>query len=266
MVISTAYSPQAGRAVKWIAVLCAVHVLLLAFFSGEPMIEYVIDSNIRYAAPLAPFAAIAAALTLAALTGARAWLRAALVAAWIGTNLFSLCAPLRPPAPLAFRSFLAEFCAETFRLTSLPPSSTEAAIEDLRQASRQDDVVFVWPDYRRDSLIFYLGDRLLFCGALPAGDKRIIPRAAGLGLPPYVWSPRVCPDIIVGFGFPPRGSRKELYNHATSLPEFRAAKTRVLYIWYDELARPELTRRNLHPPAVTPRNRTDGIFIIERRR
>ena len=256
--------PAEKSASAFLLALMAGHVLLLALFSGEPVAEGTIDANIRYAAPLIPLASIVGAFAAAALMRWRKEAGAAFLALWLGTNLLSFCPPRPPVHGPQFRSFLGEFALQTFRLRPVPPTSTEAAVAYLGERARQDDLVFVWPDYRRDPLMFYLGDRLLFCGILPEDDERIVPNAEALGLPDYVHSGDVRPDWLVGFRLDPRGGRPDIFARAQADPDLAGGDTRVLRVWWDDLSRPELTRNRAFPPE--PERPEEGVLIVERRR
>lgn len=256
--------PKERAAAGFLLAIMAGHVLLLALFSGEPVPEGTIDANIRYAAPLIPLTAILGALAATAYGRWSKWIPPAFLALWLCTNTLSFWAPQRLHEGFAFRSFLGEYAAQTFRLRPSPPTSTEAVVQYLAERARQDDLVFVWPDYRRDPLMFYLGDQLLFCGILPENDERIAPNAEALGLPEYVYSGEVRPDWIVGFRLDPRGGRPDIFGRAQADPGLAEGKAQVLKVWWDDTSRPELTRHQTAPPV--PARPGEGVLIVERRR
>ena len=242
------------RAAMLLGVLIVAHVLLTAAFSPQPVRRGTIDADVRYAAPLLPFAAILGAIGFAAILRRVRWLGVLLLVLWLGTGVFSL-----NPS----RSFLADFAVETFRLRDVPQTSTEATVAVLRKQAKQDDVVLVTPDYRRDPLMFYLGDRLRFCGILPPDDQRIVPHARTLGLPEHVYAAQVEPEFIIWFRREKRGLPQHIFEHVRKLPYTRPM---VLRVWWDDLSRPELTRHSNFPPVVGNNNLPKGVWIVRRDR
>jgi hypothetical protein len=252
--LSGRLQPAARRGVILILVTMALHVALVCVLSDQPVREGVPDADLRYVAPLIPLGAI-----LAAILCAEAWRRSRLVgglaaAVALLTGAFSLNLGC---------GFLGEYVTETFHLRPVPPTSTEVAVQYLAGRARQDSLALVTPVYRRDPLMFYLGDRLRFCGILPADDRRIVPRARELGLPEYVYSGQVDPDWVVWFRMERRGLRQDILDNIRPLAHKPPVALRV---WWDDLSRPELTRHQAFPPQITDANIQQAVWVVERDR
>ena len=247
-------TPEERSAATWVAVAVTVQVLLVALVSPQPARRGTIDADLRYVAPILPFVAVLGAVTCSALLRWDAWAGSVVLALWLLTGVLGLT-----PS----RGFLGEFVAEAFRLRHVPETSTEGVVDMLRRRPDRDPLILVTPEYRRDPLMFYLGDRARFCGVLPAEDKRIVPRAADLGLPPYVYAADVEPDTIIWFRRARRGIRQDIYEHVRKLDY---APPRLLRVWWDDPSRPELTRHAVAPPRVDGRNLPMGVWIVDRTR
>ena len=207
------------------------------------------DADIRYAVNLMPMMAILMGAGVAAVWRRSRVAGALLAAALMLTNLATLTRP---------RCYLWEYVREFARGYQ---TSTEAAIRALRSEAKQDDLVLVLPEYQRDPLMFYLGDKLRFCGILPPDEKRILP-VQRHRLPRHVYSGEVAPRFIVSFRSQekrglPEPIRQHIVTHRVPY------QTAALNVHWRDLSRPELIWRTFRPRK--PKDPADRVFIYRQK-
>ena len=213
-------------------------------------------ADLRFAVHLMPIMAI--------LMGAAAWAvwrrRRVLGGAVIAVLLFTNFATFTGP-----RFYLYEYVHE---FTRGYRTSTDGICRHLGKHVAQDEVVLIEPAYRRDPFIFYLGDKLLFCGILPPDEDRILPMQRGR-LPRHVYSGDLAPDWIITFK-----SRQRLLEEKLALsgPIWDYIDRRgVAYdiyavedLYWMDTSRPELTCHEFR--ALIPIDPEERVFIYQRRK
>ena len=181
-----------------------------------------------------------------------------LCALLLGTNLLTL-----PSTPLAAgqppRCHLYEYIYE---ITHPYKTSTELAIEQLDRLAKPDELALVAPDYQRAPLIFYLGDKLKFCGILPADENRIIPQNRNT-LPAYIYSAQTIPDWIVMFADRPAFAGRPDIRAAIAARNIAYDRGVIPVYWQDQ-SRPELAWHRFTPWPPGSYEPKEEVFLYKR--
>ena len=233
----------AGRPLAFLTALALGSLLALSIISPQP-IDLTREADVRYALGLLPFGCMGVA---AAIQGLWCWRRAAAVivlALHLGTNALW---------PTTLRSPMGEYVLE---IMGDYQTCYEAAIEALAEA-KHDDKVLVLPPHAIETLLFYLGDKLLFCNTLSEGNTNVLPFHRDV-LPAHVYSSDTIPDWIVSF------TRRD------TPPKLREAMStgRVTYrvkrlnVFGADTSRPEFSLHTFGP--VTGFPASAGVFVFRR--
>lgn len=176
----------------------------------------------------------------------------------LGTNLLTL-----PSTPFAAgqppRCHLYDYIYE---ITHPYKTSTELAIEQLDRLAKPDELALVAPDYQRAPLIFYLGDKLKFCGILPADENRIIPRNRNT-LPAYIYSAQTIPDWIVMFADRPAFAGRPDIRAAIAARNIAYDRGVIPVYWQDQ-SRPELAWHRFTPWPPGSYEPKEQVFLYKR--
>jgi 4-amino-4-deoxy-L-arabinose transferase-like glycosyltransferase len=239
---------DAGRAL-FLSTLVIAQMLLTAVVTGQTTPEGG-DADLRYMVNLLPVMCVLLGFICAWVWALHRWVAAGLVVLLAGTNLLTLT---------SYRCFIADYLYE---MTHPYKTSTALVVETLRERAQPDDLVLVVPDEpydMRTPVIYYLGDKLRFCGILPADDRHILPSQKGV-VPAYVYSGEVVPDWIVRFRM--RSIRADISEHLTrNRVEYDQF---VLPVYWRDQSRPEIIWHRFEAAPAGSYPTEDRVFIWHR--
>lgn len=172
--------------------LDATIVLIIALFTiGMSAISFQTANGdigeIRYATAVMPFMFLVEASFFSRIWLLNRSLAIVLIAVSIGSNLLTFNKP---------EFYLYEFIQENAHPF---PTATQAVVEELQKNAKQDETIVISPNYRLGCMLYYLGDKLRFCGVISLDNKNILPHHPDL--PKYIYSPDEKPDWIILFGW-----------------------------------------------------------------
>ncbi|HOG18090.1 MAG TPA: glycosyltransferase family 39 protein [Syntrophales bacterium] len=217
--------------------------LLIAILS--PQSSDAAHSDIRYATPIFSFLLLIQALVIRHFFSWKKWAGSLLFAIVIGTNLLTFT---------PFRSYLLDYIQENLQPFD---NSVKAAVLFLEKRVAQDDIVLVSPNHMLGSVLFYLGDRMLFCNVVSEDNRHVLERQ--VALPQYIYSGAVVPKWVVLFGL--RSDLPHTKNQLNKLPR-KDYRMHRLPIFGPDVSRPELFWRSFSP--VTGYPDALGLYILER--
>jgi len=217
----------------------------------------------RYAAVLIPAFAVVLGVLSYEIARYNKLLGTALIILLLLTDLLTLrqFLPMYPvmvrhssPLPLPFNCYLAD---HMYEITHHRTTPNEAVAAWLAERIRDEETAVTSPSDSDSSLVFYLGDRLRFCGQLREDEPRLLPKWRDT-LPAYVYSGHVAPDWIIYFT--KEGIREDIANwiNSNEVPY----EIFVLPTFGVDMSRPELPLRTFKE--IPPHRPEERISIFHR--
>ena len=247
-------------ALEW-ATLGIVNVVVIALVSYQSTISPVRHAEARFLIASLPF--------FAGLTGILLWfihqwkkpLALVLFVVLICSNVFSL--HLFNPNT-GFRWLLPAYIRE---IHNAYPTSISVVSDYLRTNSKQDELVYAYPEYFHGPLQFYLGDRIRICCLLDEQSPLSKEDLRKLDAP--LFNDEHFPDWVIMFGSPRRAfnmlhyfSRPHLQGQNIVRSKYRLAKQ--LDVFWKQTQRPELPWHSFGPTTDFDR-RFEGVYIYRRK-
>jgi len=199
VVIFTWRSDRRTRRILEFACLSIVFAVLVAMLTPQPVIGMTV-ADARYLLPALPFLSILVAAVLYFVHRRAKILAAVIFLAVISANILSV-------SPWGWR-FHWLLPAYLYEVSHDYPTAYSEVIAFLRQNARQDDVVYMCPEYPSLPLQFYLGDKIKFgCMLLPQTTLPMekVEELEKAGAP--LLMDRHYPDWIIFFGLQDREHR-----------------------------------------------------------
>lgn len=230
-------------------------LVVLSALSPQPLDRTSI-SDVRYFTPMLPVIAI--------LVGAVFWwihrksplVATVVLALYLGCNWMS-----HPFEGESFRLLLPDYLREIFNAY---PTSASETCAFLRENAKQDDTVWIYPDWYGKPLQWYVGDKIKLRGVLDR--QTLIPQKGLAQLPPDIFIDQLFPNWVISFG---RNEEVQSTVSAFSrrLPGtdagYRYQCVKVLDVYWRQNQRPELYWHSFGPWRRFDKA-TESIYIFKR--
>ena len=213
--------------------------------------------DVRYLIGAIPFALAAVGIGLAWLHERKAWVAAVALVVLVCTNAFTV------PRDFAYQFLMPRYLREIHQPY---PTAEQMAVEALRVAARQDDLVMTIPDYNGIPLQFYAGDQLRICCNASNGSPL---RALGVQrFAAHVFQQETFPDWIVAYGNEPNRDMMlgfmQRPHHENGVPrQYRYNMVRRLGVYGKNTQRPELPSHAFGPVTDYDQDTLD-VYLFKR--
>lgn len=211
--------------VFYLALTALLFTVFSAILSPTPL-DITTHSDVRHISAIFPLLLVLFAYPLYRIFQKNRLLGAAVFIIAVFTNIFFL----KPP--FEFKSYAYEYVSELMHDYTTP---YEAVVDHLETHARQNDTVFVDPEYATEPLLFYLGNKLYFVGVLRSDNERILGKNRAF-LPERLYTMTDPPDWYIKFGLDK--SRVDV----RGLPQYADVdyEETVLDVFAEDYTRPEL--------------------------
>lgn len=241
---------------QWL-VLSIGYVFFLSLLSPQP-IEGTKAADIRYLIPAMPF--------LSGLVGIFIWFvhrrtipgAIAILILVITTNLLSVT-----PGNWKFQWLLPAYINEVHHNY---PTAYGEAVRFLQENAKQDETVFVWPEFANYPIMFYMGDKIRMCCTLDSQSSIPLNKIRNFNAPLLI--EENFPDWIILFALLPETNQYLSYFSRQHLQEGQQVKfiyklVKVLDVYWLDTARPELQWHSFRPKTDFNRQ-SEAVYIFER--
>jgi hypothetical protein len=241
---------------QWL-VLSIGYVIFLSLISPQPTEDTGI-ADVRYLIPAMPF--------LSGLVGIFIWfvhrrtipVAIAILILIITTNLFSIT-----PRNWKFQWLLPAYINEVHHNY---PTCYGEAVRFLQENVKQDEKVFVWPEYTNYPIMFYMGDKIKICCTLDLQSDIPLNKIRSFNAP--LLMEENFPDWIILFGLFPETNQiishfSRQHSQEGQQVKFAYKLVRVLDVYWLDTTRPELPWHSFRPKTDFDRQ-SESVYIIRR--
>ena len=239
---------------EWLLMIFAF-ILLLSFLTTQTAYNTFI-ADIRYLIVILPFASGLVSVFLFFVGKKSKMLALAFLLLVVLTNLLSI--PLYPSRDIFHRQIRFDLINYIKEIHNDYVTPYEAMAEFLQQNAKQDDIVFVSPDYMGYPLMFYAGDKFKLCCQLSYTTK--LPKDNVHQLDKNLFLEEAKPKWLILFGR--FENTPTIFSHFTR-DGSKYKPFKYINIFWRDMTRPELLWHSYGP--VADFNQTyQGIYVYKK--